>query len=121
MLEASIRRLHGFLMSRFPFPWSIVILDLASSDRTFAIGLRLSYELSGVELTRMRHPDRKQAIRCVSQQSHARVLCSLDVNLKPEPWAWDADGFEAESLTLALERAGEPLTLVSSGRRWPAR
>jgi hypothetical protein len=90
-LEAAIRRLHGFLTSRFPFPWSIVILDLASTDRTFAIGLRLSYELPGVELTRVRQADRELALRRVWEQSHARVLCSLDVDLQPDAWAWGDD------------------------------
>jgi Glycosyl transferase family 2 len=85
-LEASIRRLYGFLISRFPFTWSIVIVDHASTDRTFATGLRLSYELRGVELMRLREPGRGRAIRRAWSQSKARVLCAMDVEVQADPW-----------------------------------
>lgn len=84
-LEASICRLHGFLSSAFPFTWSIVIVDHGSSDRTFATGLRLSYELPGVELMRVREPGRGRAVRRAWTQSDARVLCSTDVSLETDP------------------------------------
>lgn len=85
-LEASVCRLHGFLAHAFPFTWSIVIVDHASSDRTFATGLRLSYELRGVELMRLREQGRGRAIRRAWTQSHARVLCAMDVELQADPW-----------------------------------
>ena len=51
MLERSIRRLHRFLSSEFPFTWRIVVADNASTDTTPAIGARLARELPGVALT----------------------------------------------------------------------
>lgn len=83
-LEGSIRRLHGFLSSRFPFSWRITIADNASSDGTLAIARRLSYELSGVEAIRLPEKGRGRALRAVWLASDARVFSYMDVDLSTD-------------------------------------
>ncbi len=53
-LEASVRRLHGFLSDGFPFSWRIVIADNASTDATPVIARRLAAELPRVALAAAR-------------------------------------------------------------------
>ncbi len=81
VLEGSIRRLHGFLAHRFPFSWRIVIADNASTDRTAAVGRRLSYELDGVELIRTAAKGRGRALRAAWSVGGAEVLCYMDADL----------------------------------------
>jgi glycosyltransferase involved in cell wall biosynthesis len=83
-LEASIRRLHGFLAATFPFSWRIVIADNASSDDTLTIARRLSYELPGVEVIHLPAKGRGRAIRAAWSASGARVLCYMDVDLSTD-------------------------------------
>jgi glycosyltransferase involved in cell wall biosynthesis len=83
-LEASIRRLHGFLAATFPFSWRIVIADNASSDDTLTIARRLSYELPGVEVIHLPAKGRGRALRAAWSASGARVLCYMDVDLSTD-------------------------------------
>src|SRR3954451_23121569 len=48
-LEASIRRLHGYLSTSFPLAWLITIADNASTDQTWGIACRLATQLDGVQ------------------------------------------------------------------------
>ncbi len=83
-LEGSIRRLHGFLSSSFPFSWRIVIADNASTDRTLAIARRLSYDLDGVEVLHLAQKGRGRALRRAWSESQARVRCYMDVDLSTD-------------------------------------
>jgi glycosyltransferase involved in cell wall biosynthesis len=83
-LEASIRRLHAFLASSFPFSWRIVIADNASTDGTLAIARRLSYASDGVEVTHLAQKGRGRALRQAWSESRARVLCYMDVDLSTD-------------------------------------
>jgi glycosyltransferase involved in cell wall biosynthesis len=83
-LEASMRRLHGFLTATFPFSWRIVIADNASSDDTLAIARRLSYELSGVEVLHLPAKGRGRALRAAWSASGARVVAYMDVDLSTD-------------------------------------
>jgi glycosyltransferase involved in cell wall biosynthesis len=83
-LEGSIRRLHAFLAGSFPFSWQIVIADNASNDGTLAIARRLSYSLDGVEVIHLAQKGRGRALRRAWSDSHARVLCYMDVDLSTD-------------------------------------
>ncbi len=52
-LERNVLMLAGYLTSRFPFRWRIVIADNASRDATPEIGARLSREVEGVRPLRL--------------------------------------------------------------------
>ncbi len=83
-IEASIRRLHGFLSSTFPFSWRILVVDNASHDGTLTIARTLSYELDSVEVAHLRHKGRGRALRAAWSASDARVLCYMDVDLSTD-------------------------------------
>jgi glycosyltransferase involved in cell wall biosynthesis len=82
-LEASLRRLHGFL-GTFPFSWRIVIADNASTDGTLALARRLSYELASVEVIHLPCKGRGRALRAAWSASEARVLCYMDADLSTD-------------------------------------
>ena len=50
VLEASVRRLHRYLVENLPYPFRITVADNASTDGTWAVAARLSRELSGEQL-----------------------------------------------------------------------
>jgi glycosyltransferase involved in cell wall biosynthesis len=84
VLEGSIRRLHGFVAHELPLSWRIVIADNGSDDGTIAVARRLSYELTGVEVIRLRSKGRGRALRAAWSESRARVLCYMDVDLSTD-------------------------------------
>jgi putative flippase GtrA len=83
-LERSIRSLHRYLRSQFPFSWRIVIADNASTDATAAIASSLVRELRGVELLRLDRKGRGLALREAWSRSDARVVCYMDVDLSTD-------------------------------------
>jgi putative flippase GtrA len=83
-LERSIRRVHGFLGSEFPFSWRLVIADNASTDDTPAIARSLAGELAGVESLRLERKGRGLALRTAWGASDARVVAYLDVDLSTD-------------------------------------
>jgi glycosyltransferase involved in cell wall biosynthesis len=83
-LATSIHRLHGFLSTRFPFSWRIVIADNGSTDRTLAIARRLAGELSGVRVLKLSEKGRGRALRAAWTGSDATVLVYMDVDLSTD-------------------------------------
>jgi glycosyltransferase involved in cell wall biosynthesis len=83
-LERSIRRLHRFLESEFPFSWRIVLADNASTDGTPAIADRLAYELSRVEVLHLERKGRGRALRAAWSASRAQVVAYMDVDLSTD-------------------------------------
>src|SRR5439155_15494439 len=70
-LEASIRRLHAYLTSDFPFSFELTIADNASTDDTWAIAQRLSGELPNVRALRLDEQGRGRALHAVWSRSEA--------------------------------------------------
>jgi glycosyltransferase involved in cell wall biosynthesis len=83
-LERSIRRLHRFLDTEFPFSWRVVIADNASSDSTPAIARELAATLAGVQVLRLERKGRGRALRAAWSASDARVVCYMDVDLSTD-------------------------------------
>jgi putative flippase GtrA len=83
-LERSVRRLHTYLVTHFPFTFRITIADNASSDGTWAIAEHLSAQLSGVEAVRLEEKGRGRALRAVWQDSDATVVAYMDVDLSTD-------------------------------------
>ena len=83
-LERSIRNLHRYLRSQFPFSWRIVIADNASTDGTPAVAGALARELRGVEVLRLERKGRGLALREAWSRSDARVVCYMDVDLSTD-------------------------------------
>jgi len=83
-LERSVRRLHRFLRTEFPFSWRIVIADNASTDATPRIAARLAAALPGVERLRLERKGRGRALRAAWSASDARVVAYMDVDLSTD-------------------------------------
>jgi putative flippase GtrA len=83
-LERSIRSLHRYLRSQFPFSWRIVIADNASTDATPSIAEALGRDLRGVEVLRIERKGRGLALREAWSRSDARVVCYMDVDLSTD-------------------------------------
>lgn len=83
-LAASVERLHGYLVERFPLSWLITIADNASTDRTWGIACRLSNELDGVQAIRLDQKGRGRALRAAWTASEAPVVAYMDVDLSTD-------------------------------------
>jgi len=80
-LEGSVRRLHAYLTSTFPYSFRIVVADNASDDATPAIGRRLAAEVPEVTYLRLEQKGRGRALRRVWSRSDAKVVAYMDVDL----------------------------------------
>ena len=80
----SVRRLHAYLATAFPFAARITIADNASTDGTWDIARRLRDELPGVEAVRLEAKGRGRALRAAWEASDAAVLAYMDVDLSTD-------------------------------------
>jgi putative flippase GtrA len=80
-LGPSVRRLHAFLGTEFPFTARITIADNASDDGTWSCALALEAELDGVRAIRLERPGRGGALRWVWSHSDAAIFAYMDVDL----------------------------------------
>jgi glycosyltransferase involved in cell wall biosynthesis len=83
-LEGSVRILHAYLSTAFPFSWQITIVDNASTDGTLPVARRLMYELPEVGAMHLPAKGRGRALRIAWSASHAKVLVYMDVDLSTE-------------------------------------
>jgi putative flippase GtrA len=83
-LPTSVRRLHRYLGSGFPFSWRITIADNASTDGTLAAAQRLAAGLDGVEVLHLPAKGRGRALRAAWSASDAEVVCYMDVDLSTD-------------------------------------
>ena len=83
-LEGSIRRLHAFLSEAFPFAWTIIIADNASTDDTPQLARILAAQLPDVCVLRLREKGRGRALRAAWSASNADVLAYMDVDLSTD-------------------------------------
>ncbi len=83
-LGPSIRRLHAFLLERFPYPFRITIADNASTDGTLPLARALAAELPGVAVDHLELKGRGRALHAVWSASDADVLAYTDVDLSTD-------------------------------------
>jgi putative flippase GtrA len=83
-LAPSIRRLHAYLRTAFPFSSRLTIADNASTDGTWAVARALSAELAGVRVVHLDEKGRGRALRHVWSASDATVLAYMDVDLSTD-------------------------------------
>jgi glycosyltransferase involved in cell wall biosynthesis len=84
VLARSIRRLHHYLSTRFPFTWRISIVDNASIDRTWACARELAAELPHVRAVHLDRKGRGLALRTAWLRSDAEVVAYTDVDLSTD-------------------------------------
>lgn len=80
-LGPSVRRLHEFLNTRFPFPAAITIADNASKDTTLAVAQALARDLPRVRVLHLDAKGRGRALRAAWLRSDAPVVVYMDVDL----------------------------------------
>src|SRR6266700_6801540 len=80
-LGPSIRRLVGYLRTRFPFRAADTIADNGSTDRTWEIALALARQFGEVGAVRLAQSGRGRALRAAWLASGADVLAYMDVDL----------------------------------------
>jgi glycosyltransferase involved in cell wall biosynthesis len=83
-LGPSVRRLHDFLTSRFPFTAVITIADNASRDGTLGVAQGLATELPRVRVLHLDRKGRGRALRAAWLQSDAPVVAYMDVDLSTD-------------------------------------
>src|SRR5690349_1900927 len=65
VLEASVRCLHGYLETHFPYDFRITVADNASTDGTYGVAVKLQAELPKVRAVRLDRKGRGLALRHV--------------------------------------------------------
>ncbi len=83
-LEASVRRLTGYLAHEVPYRYRVTIADNASTDDTLAIAERLAAELDGVGAVHLAAKGRGRALKQVWLASDADVVAYMDVDLSTD-------------------------------------
>ena len=83
-LEASIRRLHRYLVEHFPLTWIVTIADNASRDHTWGVARRLASELPNVRVLHLAEKGRGRALRAAWTASTATVVAYMDVDLSTD-------------------------------------
>ncbi|GII55256.1 sugar translocase [Planotetraspora thailandica] len=84
MLADSIRRLHDYLETTFPYGFLITIADNDSTDGTWPLALGLSTDLPNVRAVRLEKRGKGRALRTVWAQSNADVVAYMDVDLSTD-------------------------------------
>ena len=83
-LGPSIRKLHAFLRTSFPFSSVITVADNASKDGTLALANQLAAELPGVRVLHLDQKGRGRALRTAWSKSDAQVVAYMDVDLSTD-------------------------------------
>jgi glycosyltransferase involved in cell wall biosynthesis len=81
VLETSIRRLHAYLATSFPFAFRVTIADNASTDATWLLAKRLAERFPNVRAVHVAEKGRGRALRQVWSASDADVVAYMDVDL----------------------------------------
>lgn len=81
VLAGSLGQLHAYLDEHFPFDWSIVVVDNASTDRTLEVATAAAEQLDRVEVVHLDRKGRGLALRESWSRSTADVVCYVDVDL----------------------------------------
>ncbi len=83
-LGPGVRRLHTYLVRRFPFAARITIADNGSDDGTWARARELEAEFPAVRAIRLPQPGRGGALRSIWLASDADVCAYMDVDLSTD-------------------------------------
>ncbi|MGD0782502.1 MAG: dolichyl-phosphate beta-glucosyltransferase, partial [Candidatus Aminicenantales bacterium] len=84
-LETKITQLRRFLKEKFPYRWTIRIVDNGSTDRTPEIGRALAARWPGeVEYLHLEEKGKGRAIRAGWTAGRAGFLCFMDLDLSTD-------------------------------------
>ncbi|HEX6870867.1 MAG TPA: dolichyl-phosphate beta-glucosyltransferase [Micromonosporaceae bacterium] len=80
-LPGSVSTLHSYLVEHLAFPWTITVVDNASTDRTAAVAQALAERYPRVRVLRLNQKGKGRAVRAAWLHSDADVLVYMDVDL----------------------------------------
>ncbi len=87
-LPRSIPVLCDYLATYFPYRWSVVIADNASTDGTLTVARRLAAEDPRVSVLRLEEKGRGRALKAAWSASEADVVAYMDVDLSTNLWSF---------------------------------
>ena len=87
-LPQSIPALCAYLETYFPYRWSVVIADNASTDATPAVAEGLASSYPGVCVLHLEEKGRGRALKAAWLASEADVVAYMDVDLSTNLWSF---------------------------------
>ena len=84
----SIPALCAYLETYFPYRWSVVIADNASTDATLAVAEGLASAYPGVSVLHLEEKGRGRALKAAWSASEADVVAYMDVDLSTNLWSF---------------------------------
>src|SRR5919202_3507730 len=87
-LPKSIPVLCAYLETYFPYRWSVVIADNASTDATLAVAEGLAARYPRVSVLQLEEKGRGRALKAAWLASEADVLAYMDVDLSTNLWSF---------------------------------
>jgi glycosyltransferase involved in cell wall biosynthesis len=86
-LPQSIPKLCDYLRTYFPYRWSVVIADNASTDNTLAVAQELADTDPRISVLHLEEKGRGRALKAAWLASEADVLAYMDVDLSTNLWS----------------------------------
>jgi putative flippase GtrA len=80
-LPGCVRVLHDYLTERFPFEWTITVVDNASTDATHQVASELAGTVDGLRVLHLDRKGRGLALRTAWGFSDADIVVYMDVDL----------------------------------------
>ena len=87
-LPQSIPALCAYLETYFPYRWSVVIADNASTDATFTVAQRLAARDPRVSVLHLDEKGRGRTLKVAWLASEADVVAYMDVDLSTNLWSF---------------------------------
>ena len=87
-LPESIPALYNYLTEYFPYRWSIVIADNASTDATPSVAEKLAARYPRVSVLHLEEKGRGRALKAVWSASEADIVAYMDVDLSTNLWSF---------------------------------
>src|SRR5918998_866781 len=87
-LPKSIPALCAYLETYFPYRWSVVIADNASTDATLSVAEGLASAYPGVSVLHLNEKGRGRALKAAWSASEADIVAYMDVDLSTNLWSF---------------------------------
>src|SRR5215211_9389668 len=87
-LPKSISELCSYLTSYFPYRWSVLIADNASTDATLGVAEALAARHPNVSVLHLKEKGRGRALKAAWFASEADVVAYMDVDLSTNLWSF---------------------------------
>jgi glycosyltransferase involved in cell wall biosynthesis len=87
-LPESIPVLCAYLEAYFPYRWSVVIADNASTDATLAVAEGLAFAHPRVSVLHLKEKGRGRALKAAWLASEADIVAYMDVDLSTNLWSF---------------------------------